>query len=90
MTIIISKKEVKEFLKLKLLGQISPIKERISFYEKKYHKNFKDFEKTINKSKKEDFDAWDDYIEWKAYTQTLRTLEKKLEEIEKAEDIRLT
>lgn len=90
MTVSIPKKEVKEFLRLKIISQIFPIKERISFFEKKYKKKFEDFEKNISDSKKENFEAWDDYIEWKAYIKTLNNLEKNLREIEEAEDFRLT
>ena len=37
----------------------------------------------------ENFEEWDDYIEWKAYVMTLKDLEEKLREIEGAKDVRI-
>ena len=39
--------------------------------------------------REEDFEAWDEYIEWKAYVRTCEELKRKLKEIEKAEGIRI-
>ena len=36
-------------------------------FEKKYRITFEDFEKQIESAVKEDFEKWDDYIEWKAF-----------------------
>jgi len=46
------------------------------------------FEKKV-KQEKENFEKWDDYIEWKAYVESLKNLESKLRKIEGAEDIRI-
>jgi hypothetical protein len=37
-------------------------------FETKYGLIFEDFEKRITSAQKEDFEQWDDYIEWKACT----------------------
>jgi hypothetical protein len=39
-------------------------------FEKKYGIPFEDFEKQIKTAVKEDFEKWDDYIEWKAYSKS--------------------
>lgn len=39
----------------------------IKGFEKKYGVLFEDFENQIKTAVKEDFEKWDDYIEWKAY-----------------------
>jgi hypothetical protein len=59
------KDEVIGFEKLKAISQIAPIKERIRFFESKYGCTFGEFKEKI-KGEKEDFEKWDDYIEWKA------------------------
>jgi hypothetical protein len=37
----------------------------------------------------EDFERWDDFIEWKAYHDCLKDLESKLKKIEDATDFRI-
>ena len=66
MSITVSKEEVKGFEKLKAISQIAPIKERIRLLESKYGCTLGEFKNKI-KQEKEDFEKWDEYIEWKAY-----------------------
>ncbi len=80
--------EIKQYQKLKLLGDIAPIKEHIKLFENKYNMNFAEFEKNI-KSNKEDYEKWDDYIEWKAYQHKLDDLNKQYAGVEH-ERIRIT
>ncbi|MCD6257687.1 hypothetical protein J7J45_06455 [Candidatus Aerophobetes bacterium] len=89
MSITVSKEEVKTFEKLMTISQIAPIKERITFFEKKYGCPFKVFEEKI-KQEEENFERWDEYLEWKAYVESLKDLESKLRKIESAKDIRIT
>jgi len=89
MFITISKDEVIGFEKLKSISQIAPIRERIRFFESKYGCTLDDFKDKIEQEK-EDFEKWDDYIEWKAYTESLMDLELKMKDIENAKDVRIT
>lgn len=84
----ISKKEIIEYEKLKLRSQISITQEKIELFVTKYKKNLDQFEQEIN-SEQEDFAKYDDLIEWKAYTESLHTLKRKLEELSNARDIRI-
>ena len=84
----ISKKEILEYEKLKLLSQITITQEKIDLYRNKYQKNLEQFEQNIN-SEQENFTKYDDLIEWKAYVKSLKTLKKKLEELSNAKDIRI-
>jgi hypothetical protein len=86
--VIVSVDDVKAFEKLKLISQIAPLKERIRSFERKYDG---DLDALENKMKKlpEDFDRWDDFIEWKAYNDSLKDLESKLKKIEDATDFRI-
>ena len=89
MSISVSKEEVIGFEKLKAISQIAPIKERIRFFESKYGCSHGEFKGRI-KEEKEDFEMWDDYIEWKAYIESLKELESKMKDIEDAQDVRIT
>jgi len=88
-SIRVSKDEVRVFEKLKAISQIAPIKERIQFFESKYGCTLGEFGATI-KREKEDFERWDDYIEWTAYAESLKELEAKIKDIAHAQDVRIT
>jgi len=49
------------------LSKMKECQNIINEFEKKYSLAFEDFEKQIKSAIKEDFEKWDDYIEWKAY-----------------------
>mgnify|MGYP001098178612 CR=1 FL=1 len=89
MSLSVSKDEVKGFEKLKAISQIAPIKERIRFFERKYSCTLEEFKAKL-KGDKEDFEKWDDYIEWNAYVESLKDLESKMRAIEDAQDVRIT
>jgi len=88
MGIVVSSDEIKEYEELKIISQLTPIREKIKFFENKYGCSFEEFERKL-KEKEEKFEEWDDYIEWKAYVESLRDLERKLKEIKDAKDIRV-
>ena len=50
-------------------------------FERKYSTSFSDFKKQIEASKQEDFQAWDDSIEWEAYFRAHEEWTKKYEEL---------
>lgn len=86
---IISMEEIKEFEKLKILSHITIVKEKIKLFENKYKCKFEIFEDKVKKEKKEEFEKWDDYIEWKAYVDTLKDLERKLRDVDNAKNLRI-
>lgn len=86
----VSKEEIKQYERLKTISEMALVKEKLELLERKYHCTFPEFEKETRGKEKEDFEAWDDYIEWKAYDKTLRELEAKIKKIESAQDIRIT
>ncbi len=89
MDISISKTEITEYEKLKVIAQMAPIAGNIQQFEEKYKMNLAKFETTMKKEE-EDFEKWDDLIEWKGYVKALGDLERKLKEIDKVQDIRIT
>ena len=87
-SIIISIDDVRAFERLKLISQIAPLRERIRSLERKYGQDLKALENKI-KQLPEDFERWDDFIEWKAYHECLKDLESKLKMIEDATDFKI-
>ncbi|BAD84500.1 hypothetical protein, conserved [Thermococcus kodakarensis KOD1] len=86
--VVVTKDEILMYEKLKLISELAPIRERISEFERKYGVSFEEFERRI-REENESFEAWDDYIEWKAYVRKFRELQKKLREIENAQRVRI-
>ena len=84
----VSKSEIKEYQKLKIISEMVLLKEHIKLFEQKYGCSFKEFEGRI-KQAAEDFESWDDYLEWKAYQRSFEELKKKIGEIDHAKDIRI-
>ncbi|MBI2270962.1 MAG: hypothetical protein HYU69_11515 [Bacteroidetes bacterium] len=80
---IIKKTEIKNSLLLESLAQLNNVKDKLNFYKAKYASEFKIFEKKVKKSSKEDFEYWDDYIEWKAYVNVFNELSDKIKDIER-------
>ena len=86
--VVITRDEIIMYEKLKIISEIAPIRERIAEFERKYGMSLEEFEETLKESE-ESFEAWDDYIEWKAYVRKLRDLQEKLREIENAQRVRV-
>lgn len=88
MSIIISKDEIKKYERLKIISEITLIKEKIALFENNYKCSLNEFKKNLVDSE-ENFEDWDNYIEWKAYIAALDDLNKKLNEVENAKDIKV-
>ena len=81
MAVNLSEKKLLNFYKAELLYELHQASECIRLFEAKYGKTFEDFEKEV-KNSPENFEAWDDYMEWKACVKALNSLKKELKEIE--------
>ncbi|NJE01539.1 hypothetical protein E3E42_06460 [Thermococcus sp. JdF3] len=86
--VVISKRDVLAHERLRVISELAPIREKIRMFEEKYGTTIEEFEKKL-KSSKESFEAWDDYIEWKAYVKKLEELKSRLREIEHAQRVRV-
>ena len=78
--ILLDKRETINLYSLSSLYEIHTVKEKIKLFEKKYRRSFKEFEIDVKKGE-ENFEHWDDYMEWKAYKKTYNTLLKKKKQI---------
>ncbi len=81
MSLVFDKKFLLNIYKAELLYKFHQALECIKLYETKYGKKFEEFEKQV-KNNAENFDVWDDYMEWKACIKELETLKKLLQEVE--------
>jgi len=88
MDIIISKEEIIEYEKLKVISEITLTKEKTILFEKKYGCSIDVFRKRMEETD-ENFGEWDDYIEWKANFELLKDLENKLIELDNAKNIKI-
>ena len=78
----IQKQEIASWLLLDYQAKLFNFKEKLNLFESKYQKSFSEFESNINKSVKENFEMWDDYIEWKSYYKMSIDFENKIKEVE--------
>ena len=84
MDIVISKDD---YEKLKAISQITLAKEKNDLFENKYVCPIDVFMKEMEETD-ENFEEWDDCIEWKANFKILKDLEIKLIELDNAKSIK--
>ncbi|MBI2470309.1 MAG: hypothetical protein HYV59_03590 [Planctomycetes bacterium] len=87
-TIEVNKEEIINFLRLDLISEIQSLKKSLELFERKYNKSFKEFEKKILEEG-ENFEKWDDYIEWKAYDSTYKDRMKDLKNLKDEKNIKV-
>ena len=76
----IDKKHISELLLMEAYADLHKVKDKINMFERKYNRKFEDFEDSMN-SEEENFEKYDDYIEWKAYMTQLKDLQQKISDI---------
>ena len=79
--ITIQKQSVANWLLAEYLATVHTVNEKTRLFERKYGQTWEEFTQTINKATDEDYDRWDDYIEWKAYIKTAQDLSVKIDEV---------
>ena len=84
----VKKEEVINVLRLDLISEIQALKKAIKLFEKKYGKSLKEFEKEVLEGE-EDFEKWDDYMEWKAYENTCKDRLSQLKDLKNAKNIKV-
>jgi hypothetical protein len=63
MELKVTKEEIVNYEKLKIISEMASIKSRIRQFETKYKCAFETFEKKVNTANEEKFEEWDEYIE---------------------------
>ncbi len=74
MMTILNLNKVKDLYYVNLIYELNKTKDKMDLFEKKYSQDFKSFEGNIKNSSKEDFEKWDDYMEWKAFVKLYNKL----------------
>ncbi len=77
---VINKKSVGETLAFERLAEWHKVKETVRIYEHKYGVSLHQFEEQL-KNEQEDFEHYDDYIDWKAAAKWQEVLEERIEEL---------
>jgi len=77
----VNKNKVAEWMLLSYLSEQRYLQDKLVFFEKKYKVSFTEFETKIDNSPEEDFEKWDDYIEWKAYSNFYHNVTKTIEDV---------
>ena len=77
----LSKQQVGSWVLLDYISQRQILESKIKLFASKYRLDFKAFESQIEQATNENFEAWDDYIEWKAYDQFLTELTAKIDDV---------
>jgi hypothetical protein len=77
----LSKQQVSNWVLLDYSAQKQVYQEKIKHYEQKYATDYFTFKQHLEQAQTENFEAWDDYIEWQAYHQFLNELLSKIEDI---------
>jgi hypothetical protein len=79
--ITIQKQNVGYWLMAEYLATSHAVNEKIRLYEHKYTQTWGEFSQSIQDASDEDFNRWDDYIEWKAYEKMAKELAFKIDEV---------
>lgn len=87
-TIEITKGKIVDLLRLDLISEIQALKKSLELFERKYGKSFEDFKKEVSEGE-ENFEKWDNYIEWDAYIKAYEARNEDLKDLESAEDIKI-
>jgi hypothetical protein len=77
--VTISKQEVSALILLEEYAKLHSTLSKISNFENKYEMSFTDLE--LKMTTKEDFEAYDDYIEWKALLKNKEFIANKIDQI---------
>ncbi len=79
--VILTKKQVGDSVLTDYLSEKQELEEKIVLLKHKYQTDLQTFETQLENSSVENFEAWDDLIQWKAYHQFLLELETKITDI---------
>ncbi len=77
----ISSQTIVELYYANVVFELHQTTNKLSLFKKKYKTDFEGFEKKVKGYKKENFEKWDDYIEWKGLNKYYRELLTKKKDL---------
>ncbi|QTA87887.1 hypothetical protein [Desulfonema magnum] len=78
--VVIAKQNVVDILLMEAFYEMHQVRDRLNFFQEKYQQTFENFS-VFMKKENENFEYFDDYMEWKAYTKLFDEVLKKIEEL---------
>jgi hypothetical protein len=83
--ITIPKTHVAQWLLTDYMASLHTVNEKLRWFERKYGQSWETFAQVVTAGEQggapESFTQWDDYIEWRAYTQMAQELTGKIDEV---------
>lgn len=79
--VILTKKQVGDSVLTDYLSEKQELEDKLNILKQKYRSDLQTFEAQLESSSVENFEAWDDLIQWKAYHQFLLEIETKITDI---------
>ncbi len=73
---------IKDLYYTEIVYQMHTFRDKISYFTSKYKTDFESFEREMKEEGKENFEKWDDYLEWKGFESALLELAKKKRDLE--------
>ncbi|MFP4279040.1 MAG: hypothetical protein ACLFQI_03460 [Halochromatium sp.] len=73
----IDKQDIGHLLLLDYLASLHSARENLRLFERKYQTSLEEFSTALKTNDQEDFEAWDDYMEWRAYQRVSEDLSQK-------------
>ena len=81
--ITIQKESVANWLLAEYMATLHMVNAKQTFFERKYEQTWPEFVAAIESAAEEDFERWDDYIEWKAQVSVAQELILKIDEVKR-------
>ena len=78
--VIIYKQSIVDMLMMETLSELHQVREKLRFFKEKYGQDFENYSMKIEREE-ENFERFDDYMEWKAYIQLFRDIQQKIEDL---------
>ena len=76
-------RETLQALKYRALWKLEYYKGQMQPFERKYGVSFEEFKVKVERASQENFEEWDDLIEWEAYHRAYEEWRERYEELEK-------
>lgn len=80
--VAITKEKVQQVQYYELLFQMHILKSKLELFANKYKQTLLEFENQINSSDTENFELWDDMMEWKAYQKSYEEILSQKSDLE--------
>jgi translation initiation factor 2 alpha subunit (eIF-2alpha) len=80
----VPKSEIADLLRPDLSARLREAQEKTKLFERAYGQTYNEFERAVLQGE-EDFEKWDDYVEWKAYRKLKHDLEEKINALQRGD-----